>query len=682
MFSPAGAGAIPRTVQSRLQDTVSFLDYAPSRTGGNLSSLLQTALAETAAAGRTLLVPNDGIAWPFNTALTVATGARLVFAPGAQAITTLTGTLFTFAGPATILGLRLTGGHNSTSYVAFIQAAANGSVFDDFEISNSNSGIRCDAAECVIRGRFNEMRGAGVRLSGTTAVRNRVDVVIRNAAGFGVYVTAGATENEIWVTDYADPARFTTWQLANRPETAQGRVGIEGCGITQDAPGNIVHRMIRRGSGDAGMTLSSDNNVVGLCVAENCVGSGLSALGSYNSAGVVRAIGCSNGIAFTPGSGGLAQSNIVSVAYVRGNSYGVLNDTESYREWVSGATYGTGTNFMANGLNIYKSIAEVPTFGTIPPVHTSGTVSDGVADWIYVNTYGGLADADNNVVGTLIAAGNTTADVFNGSSGRLVIGQALGGATGLPANGTLVPSTKGTLAGNPRGVDVVDNQRTRIFSSQVASGDYSGILWGQQNRVTQVNAMVGGYDCVALAVSAIAEGYSCTADGPYSRSHGRYAHTRGRYGVFVRSATRFRSVDGTAQAVESVLSVASSSATPVRLSADQLTASATNVCNIPSAGAQSGRWTIQATQATGTGTLPSSALWTVDVLAARNAAGNVQLAGGGTDLVPTLFLNGGTAWRVSVTADTSTQGWNITGTGEASKGIEWVATFRGVEKTG
>lgn len=129
----------------------------------------------------------------------------------------------------------------------------------------------------------------------------------------------------------------------------------------------------------------------------------------------------------------------------------------------------------------------------------------------------------------------------------------------------------GTIAGgNTRGPNSIDLQYVRTNANQVASGFQSMIFGGEQNRA----ACGLGY-CVVLG------GFNNISTGAFSGSYGGQNGTDdGRFGVHFFS-TGILSQVGDAEAVDAVLRGTSTAGAAVRLTADGLTAGATNVYNLP-----------------------------------------------------------------------------------------------------
>ena len=139
-------------------------------------------------------------------------------------------------------------------------------------------------------------------------------------------------------------------------------------------------------------------------------------------------------------------------------------------------------------------------------------------------------------------------------------------------------------------------------------------------------------------------------------------------------------------------------ATATRLTADGGAANTTNTVNLPANGSYLVRLMVTARQTGGAaGTAGDSAGWSFDALVARGAsAAATALVGGiaqtgtpgaaaivpGTGFAPSLAVAAAAAWRITVAADTSNGGIAVSGTGEASKSINWVARVLSVEAVG
>ena len=642
--------------------------------GGDIGLAVNNALALATE----VFIPAYG--GPYTQATRIDINGKKVSSNGAIVNTALTYCISLDGASPSVSGLVLVGTHSAASYMVRVSSTATAPTVN-LEIHNGNSGVQCDAPDSKIYVLATEMRGTGVRLNGSACLQASVNFEGRNLASFGVYITGGARAKSLTAKKIAVAGMFTAWQIANRPETALGQCGLEAIGVTSDSPGQHIDSYYALASGDAGCSLSSDGNTLVVGRAEGCALNGLSLIGSDNQVGTMYASGCRNGVGFTPNAGGLSKRNSVGILIATGNTeYGADNSAEAYVDWVASAA--TDSSWCRYGLNVYKAATTPVAFGTIPPVHTAGTVSDGVNSWTYWTSDTVSLDASDNYIGFLNASGNGLGQTNNTGSGYLRIGSTVQGVPGLPVGGGYVPGTQAG-SGSARGVNAVDMQHTRGVAGDVASGQESVVAGGAQNRSTGLRATTsGGFgNTSANTASVVAGGDSNTAGASYSWiPGGRQADVKVRpIGAWANG--RFGTRNGSAQAVEVVQRASSADATPVRLTADGGTASATNTIAIQDSGCQAMLLIIEAYQTGGSaGTASDCATWQVSVLASRAAVGGTRIAGGGTAVAPTLTIGASTGWRVSITADTTLGSVNISGTGEANKTIEWVARWVAVEK--
>lgn len=684
-FTLDAEGSIETTVEARLSESAYISDFG-AVLDGVTDDTAAINLALAAGYPRVILDQSSAGAY-INGSLTIPAGVELVgigrpaeLVCGPSALVLLEG------DEAGFRNVHLTGAHSSSTYTVQISASAARCVVD-VSIDNGNSGVLCNGPDATITLVAREFRGTGVRLNGTDCTQAVVKFLGRNLGGFGVYVTLGARAKSIHAAKYSDPAYFTAWQLANRSETADDQCGLETVGVTYDSPEQTIEYCYAHGSGDAGCSLTSSRNHLGMMTAVDCALNGLSLIGSDNVVGTLNALRCQNGLGCTPNAGGLSRNNSVGVVNAHDNTeYGVAFNNSNYREWVSAGTYGSAVSYCVYGLNIYKAGTSTDTFGTVAPVHTSGTVSDGVNDWTYIDSTVDNFDADGLVIGYLNASGNVLGDTDAQSSGSARVLGARSGIAGIPTIGGYIPSTtSGTGPGDARGDRAVDWQQDRGLISQIASGQEAVVSGGSHNTASGLRATVGGgrSNVASGTATTVAGGEGCGADGSYSWvPGGRYGQTAERLGVGVWSAHRHASTSGSGQAVEGVLLANTTDATPTRLTANLSAAASTNVVNLKTNGVQAAILLVSAVQTGGAaGAATDCAQWVVNVLLSRASTNaSTRLAGGGTAIAPTNSIGGGSAWLLDVTVDTTVASVIVTGTGEASKTIEWTCRFIGVEK--
>lgn len=101
--------------------------------------------------------------------------------------------------------------------------------------------------------------------------------------------------------------------------------------------------------------------------------------------------------------------------------------------------------------------------------------------------------------------------IFSGTSGRPMV---LKDSKLLITSDGAIQSTP--TGGNARGNKAVDLQVSRVSVTQVASGNFSGVLCGQNNTASAADAVVaGGTDNIASALcTAVCGGQTNTASGP------------------------------------------------------------------------------------------------------------------------------------------------------------------------
>lgn len=140
-FIAAGAGAVARTSQAKMRDTVSVLDFGADPTGvSNSTAAIQAAL--TAAAGAAVFFPAGSYA--INAALSVPAGTYVFAQTGAATVTQSTAgaNAFTYAGDGiTVDGLKIVG-PNSGSGSAVRADSRNNPTIKNCQVQNWLYGIQ------------------------------------------------------------------------------------------------------------------------------------------------------------------------------------------------------------------------------------------------------------------------------------------------------------------------------------------------------------------------------------------------------------------------------------------------------------------------------------------------------------------------------------------------------------
>ena len=299
----------------------------------------------------------------------------------------------------TLSGLTLIGTHSSTSFKFALQSTS--ARIENLRLENWNSGFD-------IAGNRNDLIGIeGVNLRGSLARisggrYNTLDNLEGvNITTFLVYLSDGAAFNNVLgPRKRVDFGSLTDWQRASyTSDISKNRFGLECVGIRYDCYRNSVMNYYAEYTGDAGFSCSGyENTITGGRVIE-CEGNALTLIGSRNTASNIIAVGNKRGIGAIPTAGGLSKDNVLIGCVALDNWYaGFTNERTQIREWVSGGTYTASSTFCRYGLNNYQTATGVSTntFGTVPPTHTSGVVSDGVNDWLWISSDPVTLHADRN----------------------------------------------------------------------------------------------------------------------------------------------------------------------------------------------------------------------------------------------------------------------------------------------
>ena len=281
-------------------------------------------------------------------------------------------------------------------------------------------------------------------------------------------------------------------------------------------------------------------------------------------------------------------------------------------------------------------------------------------------------------------------------------------------NGALLAQVPtGTSAGgNKRGAYAVDLVRFRLNAANVASGDYSFLAGGYDNKASASYSAVaggqgnfatgnssfvgGGIDNQANNLSSVvAGGRLNVASGDYSaigggREHiansafstvsgGAYGSTRGVIGYHAFPACNGPILPvpgGLSQAGLLVLGAETTDATPTVIRSNTSAASTTNQLILPNNSAYYFKGSVIA-NVTGAGNTKS---WTFDGQIKRGANAAATTLTGSTVSSPYADA-GASTWAAALTADTTNGGLAVTVTGQAGTTIRWVCKLETTEVT-
>ena len=399
---------------------------------------------------------------------------------------------------------------------------------------------------------------------------------------------------------------------------------------------------------------------------------------------------------------------------------------------ITGSFPNQTINSTASGSGTVTSVAAtVPSFLSVSgsPITTSGTLAFTLAS---TPTNGQLLIGNGTgfSYSTLTAGSNIT--ITNSSGGITIASTGGGGLTGFTAaESTTAPNdtvyvdsltasaastnadvafvakgTGATLAqvpdstttgGNKRGTYATDWQKSRSAATQVASGNYSGILSGQNNTASGTrsivaggsgltasstnSAVIGGQTNTASSTSsAVIGGTNNTASGFISTViGGTQGTTRSIFGFFVTpaSSSPVANSAGVQQLGTLLLGRQTTDATATVLTSDTSAASTTNQVILPNNSAYTFQGTCIA-NVTGGG---NTSGWKFEGVIKRgaNAASTALVAA----VTPTVIAQdvGAVTWVLAITADTTNGGIAVTVTGQAATTIRWVAQIETTEVT-
>ena len=262
---------------------------------------------------------------------------------------------------------------------------------------------------------------------------------------------------------------------------------------------------------------------------------------------------------------------------------------------------------------------------------------------------------------------------------------------------TLAQIPDGTSAGgNKRGQYATDLQKSRIYSLQVASGNYSVISGGESNLSNALYTVVGGgnNNSASSQGSTVSGGRNGTASGGDAVVAGGYNGIADSLGSFVSGGSRGRTRgiigfhafpacynpfldvgEGPAQAGLLILGLETTNATSGVLRSDQSSASDTNQVTLPNNSAYFFKGSVIA-GVTGGG---NTKAWEFKGAIKRgaNAAATSIVGSVIKDLIAS--DTGASTWDVTITADTTNGGISVTVTGQAATTIRWVCKIETTE---
>jgi len=274
---------------------------------------------------------------------------------------------------------------------------ASDCVLDDCDFTDCSREIRLFAGTNNVRVRRVSYTNSGQHgLQIDNSFNNTVSQFnVNGSVGFGIILTGGSHENELSFNK----------TFSN---------GIELIGITYECWGNRVIGNHAEGTGDNGISITGFDNLV---VGNICRFNSNNGIHVYGNNNTVVGNNCKNnnqrflsdgvstfsGIEVGPAFGGACWDNTITGnicsddQVVPTQTYGTHVQPNVMAQWATGVVTGVRA-VVFNGTNAYIATS-AGTTGVTAPVHTTGTVSDGGVNWLFLF---GL-HTDNTTLG---AAGN------------------------------------------------------------------------------------------------------------------------------------------------------------------------------------------------------------------------------------------------------------------------------------
>ncbi len=210
-----------------------------------------------------------------------------------------------------------------------------------------------------------------------------------------------------------------------------------------------------------------------------------------------------------------------------------------------------------------------------------------------------------------------------------------------------------SVGGNTRGANAVDFQSVRNVATQVASGARSTIAGGESNVASGTDSFAVGSASAASGIGTVATGISALSD---------------LYGVNCHSSGNVAAAKHAETCSEVLRIVSAANTTPVRLTADGLSAGSANCVNFSASGSAYNM--LVKLVATDSTTGSNNFAWTqpIGLLARSGGVGTVTYSGG----TPVTLANGTTSGlAITEAADTTNGCYSLTFTPPTSNTHIW-----------
>lgn len=369
--------------------------------------------------GRPVYVPKPSVKYLIDGPLTIPAGACLFSDAGKALIETSSSAIISANGidGVSLSNLIFRGPHNGTSYHVTLTDCERWK-FAGVEFENGNSGIDVSggADHEWTDLDFRNIRGTCVKLRGGFVRGTFRSVHSKNVRNFTILVEDASRIDIYDLRRWYDASDITVY-LAG--EVVSGRLGNEALGVRYS--GSFV-RLFGHDISDINensISLTGVKNEVHGGRISNGANTGIHLYGRENMVvgGSVRSC-LGAGVQISANAGGIARRNKVIGVASEANDIGFHVTDDAYATWSSGGSTSTSYCKSVSGAitRVYESASgTVTTFGTVQPVHESGTVSDGVNDWTYIVrvTNSETLDARENTIIGCTANDNTNEEFLD-----------------------------------------------------------------------------------------------------------------------------------------------------------------------------------------------------------------------------------------------------------------------------
>lgn len=435
----------PETVSSKVKRIRTVLDYG-AIPGGEVDCT--AAFTRAMRSGKTVWVPDDMGPYLIAGEIVADVASSRLYGDGNPQIIVPHGNPYLTLSATGIHIRRMTflPAQVNTNYQLRVSPGADRAQIRDVAIHTGNSGIVVEARNAHLqRIWMTEMRGTAIRLNGARScvIEN---VVLRNVCLAGIIAEGASWHNTIrTVISKTEPEHWNAWiqsevdrlvaQGVGTPTTLGG--DVFACNSTCQF--NRVYDVYREGPRDGCITFSGPNNSIDGGTFVGGHGSGVAVAGDNCTVSNCTAIACKTGFYVVPNFGGTGKrTRFIGCRAYNCAEYGFRAQDNNYREWVAGQTYSSDARFCYYGLNVYQCTSAFQ-WGTIPPTHTSGTVSDGINDLTWLASHPETLDSDYTEALGCLSVGSGIANWALWGRGRF----DLIGCAGTPEPVYTLPSRSG-----------------------------------------------------------------------------------------------------------------------------------------------------------------------------------------------------------------------------------------------